>query len=159
MSAASELVKVFVDLPNHWDTNGESMWARALGDDRYELQNSPFSAYDLNYLDIVVATSADPTKKPQIHRVERRSGHKTLRFVFKTEIDRKARDRMLAELNSIGVTYEGSNYRLFSLDIPPGQSYQAVCDKLWEWEQSGVLEYETCEARVPGSFDGAPEDS
>src|SRR5579871_6873678 len=100
MSDASELVKVFVDLPNHWDTSGESMWARALGDDQYELQNSPFSAYDLNYLDIVVATSSDPTKTPQIHRIERRSGHRTLRFIFKTEIDQEARDRMLAELNA-----------------------------------------------------------
>jgi hypothetical protein len=28
-----------------------------------------------------------------------------------------------------------------------------VCDQLWAWEQEGLLEYETCEARVPGSFD------
>jgi hypothetical protein len=159
MSDASTLVKVFVDLPHHWDSNGESMWARALGGDLYELHNSPFSAYDLNYLDVVVAISVDPDKKPQVRSIDRRSGHRTLRFIFKSDTDREARDRMLAELGSIGTTYEGSNYTLFSLDIPPDQNYQAVCDKLWEWEQSGLLEYETCEARVPGSFDGAPKDS
>jgi hypothetical protein len=51
----------------------------------------------------------------------------------------------LAQLNAIGATYEGANYTLFSLDIPPDQNYQAVC-KLWECEQSGILDYETCEA-------------
>src|SRR5260370_42030375 len=99
MDDVSDLVKVFVDLPNHWDTNGESMWARSLGDDLYELHNSPFSAYDLNYLDVVVALSAEPGLKPQICRMERRSGHKTLRLIFKAETARAVRDQILAKIN------------------------------------------------------------
>ena len=27
-----------------------------------------------------------------------------------------------------------------------------------EWEQEGLLDYETCEARVPGSFDDKADD-
>jgi hypothetical protein len=72
------LVKVNVDLPNHWATGGESMWARPLGDDLYELQNVPFYAYGLNYLDIVYAVAASPDLKPEIQSVRRPSGHRTL---------------------------------------------------------------------------------
>jgi hypothetical protein len=31
------LLKVYVDLPNHWYTGGESLWAKSLGDDLYEM--------------------------------------------------------------------------------------------------------------------------
>jgi hypothetical protein len=78
-----ELTKAHVDLPNHWVVGGESMWARALGEDAYELQNVPFHAYDLNYLDVVEAVVASPDRKPSVIRVIRRSGHRTLRLFFK----------------------------------------------------------------------------
>jgi Domain of unknown function (DUF4265) len=159
MDDVSDLVKVFVDLPNHWDTKGESMWARPLGDDLYELQNSPFSAFDLNYLDVVVALSAEPHLKPQVCRIERRSGHRTLRIMFKDAALRLQRDQILAKINDLGATYENANSTLYSLDIPKSENYQPLCDHLWNWEQAGVLDYETCEARVPGSFDDAPQDS
>jgi len=159
MDDVSDLVKVVVYLPNHWDTNGESMWARPLGDDLYELHNSPFSAYDLNYLDVVVALSNKPGLKPQIRRIERRSGHKTLRLMFKTETAHAARGQILAKVNDLGATYENANSTLYSLDIPLSENYQRLCDHLWSWEQAGALHYETCEARVPGSFDAAPKDS
>jgi hypothetical protein len=135
------------------------MWARPLGDDLYELHNSPFSAYDLNYLDVVVALPAEPDLKPQISRIERRSGHKTLRLIFKAETMRPERDKILAKINDLGATYENADSTLYSLDIPRIENYQPLCDQLWSWEQSGALEYETCEARVPGSFDAAPEHS
>lgn len=31
-----DLTKLHIDLPNHWATGGESLWARSLGDDLYE---------------------------------------------------------------------------------------------------------------------------
>jgi hypothetical protein len=71
-----ELTKVHVDLPNHWGTGGESLWARHLGGDLYHLE-------------------------PQ------------------------------ADIHAV----------------------RAVLDV---WEQNGEAEHETCEPRVPGSFDDAP---
>jgi hypothetical protein len=153
----TELVKIFLDLPNHRNTTGESMWARPLGGDLYEIHNSPFSAYDLNYLDVVVAISADPDLKPQITRIERRGGHKTLRIIFKTTTERTVRSKILERINELGATYENADSKLYSLDIPRIENYQPLCDQLWSWEQSGALEYETCEARVSGSFDDSPE--
>ncbi len=107
----------------------------------------------------MLAISDDPNQKPEIRRVERRSGHRTLRFRFEATTERLDRDRMLTQLIALGATFEGADRTLYALDIPPNQDYQAFCDQLWSWEESGLLVYETCEARVPGSFDGAPQDS
>jgi hypothetical protein len=129
------------------------MWARPLGGDLYELHNSPFCAYDLNYLDVVYAASGNPDHKPLIIRVERRSGHRTLRAIFDKEVARPQRLLLLKGLDKYGVTWEGSDYTRFSLDIPLQGDYEAICDQFWAWEESGLLSYETCEARAPGSFD------
>jgi hypothetical protein len=158
-SRKEELVKVVVELPNHWAASGESMWARPLGNDLYELENSPFHAYDLNYRDVVYAVADDPQCKPIVRRVERRSGRRTLRVVFLESVGEPQRTLLLKGLDQFGVTWEGADARLFSLDIPSESQYQPVCDQLWTWGQEGLLEYETCEARVPGSFDDAPHDS
>ena len=152
-------MKVLVDLPNHCGTNGESMWARPLGDNLYELHNSPFYAYDLNYLDVVFALSDDPSMKPLVLRIERRSGHRTLRVILLPATPPLERTRILALLNESGATYENANSRLYSLDVRPDKSYDLVCEKLLELETAGLLEYETCEARVVGSFDGNPNSS
>jgi hypothetical protein len=156
MEKHPDLTKVLIDLPNHWAKKGESMWALELGGDSYELRNSPFYAYDLNYLDVVYAVADNPDHKPQIKRVQRRSGHKTLRVIFKNETTKPQRDLLLKGLNRFGVTWEGHEYRLFSLDIPPHGDYRGTCTQLMEWETNSLLEYETCEARVVGSFDDEP---
>jgi hypothetical protein len=150
------LTKVLVDLPHHWATSGESMWARALGDDLFELHNSPFYAYDLNYLDIVRAITDGRESKPLVKEVVRRSGHRTLRVLFLTDTVESQRLLLLKGLNRFGVTWEGSDRKLFSLDVPPNGDYQATCNQLGEWEQAGHLEYETCEARSAGTFDDLP---
>jgi hypothetical protein len=54
------LTKVYIDLPQHWATGGESMWALPLGDNLFEIRNTPFHAYGINWGDIVRADSNDP---------------------------------------------------------------------------------------------------
>ena len=41
-------------------------------------------------------------------------------------------------------------------NVEPEGDYAAVRAQLDEWEAAGLLEYETCEARVLGSFDDRP---
>src|SRR5262249_4817112 len=77
-----ELTKVHVELPNHGATGGESLWAKPLGDDLYQLDNVPFHAYGLNYGDVVRATEDSPELKPEIREVVRPSGHQTIRVFF-----------------------------------------------------------------------------
>src|SRR5262245_56299849 len=82
---AEGLTKVHIDLPNHWWFKGESLWARPLGDDLYEIHNVPFCAYDINCRDVVRATADGPDLKPEIREVVRRSGNRTLRIIFQDD--------------------------------------------------------------------------
>lgn len=93
------LVKVFVDLPNHWATGGESMWAKPLGNDEYELRNTPFYAYGLNWGDIVLAISAEERLKPEVREVVRQSGNRTLRLYFQNNLDRSTQVRFLEDIS------------------------------------------------------------
>jgi len=152
------LTKVHVDLPNHWATGGESLWARPMGDDRYAIENIPFYAYDLNYGDIVEARAAAPELKPSVLRVVERSGHRTIRVFFQDSVTEEERTRHLRSLDDMHVTFERCKERYYALDLAPEASIDAVRDRLDEFAAGGVLEYETCEARVDGSFDDAPEE-
>jgi hypothetical protein len=151
------LVKVFVDLPNHWATGGESMWAKPLGNDEYELRNTPFYAYGLNWGDIVLAISAEDRLKPEVREVVRQSGNRTLRLYFQNNLDRSTQVRFLEDISELGLSYERATEILIALDIPSESNYEAICNHLWALENDGILEYETCESRSEGSFDDSDD--
>jgi len=152
------LTKVHVDLPNHWATGGESLWARPIGYERFAIQNVPFYAYDLNFGDIVEARAAAPDLKPSVLRVIERSGHRTIRVFFQDGVTEDERLRNLESLNELHVSFERCSERYFVLDLAPEANIDAVRDRLDEFAERGVLEYETCEARVEGSFDDVSSD-
>jgi hypothetical protein len=152
------LTKVHIDLPNHWATGGESMWARDLGADRYRLENVPFYAYGLNFHDVVEARSAAPDLKPSVLRVTERSGHRTIRVLFHAGVSEADRIAHLSALHECHVTFERCSSRYFALDLEPDADVDDVRARLDVLEVTSVLEYETCEARVSGSFDAAPGD-
>ena len=151
-----ELTKVHIDLPNHWGTGGESLWARAMGGDRYRIENIPFYAYDLNLGDIVEARAAAPDLKPEVARIVERSGHQTLRVFFAEAVADGARLTYLQSLADLQVSFERATGRYVALDLKPGVETERVRARLDRAQEDGILEYETCEARVPGSFDDAP---
>jgi hypothetical protein len=152
------LTKVHVDLPNHWWMKGESMWAEPLANDLYEIRNVPFCAYGLNFGDVVLATAGEPGLKPEIRSVVRRSGNSTLRINFDAAVDRAQQTVVLYLLCAMGVAVERANDRFVCLDVPPEVDYQAVRTLLVAQETEGLLEYETCEARIEGSFDDRPSE-
>jgi hypothetical protein len=154
-----ELTKVHVDLPNHWATGGESMWARHLGGDRYRIENVPFYAYGLNFHDVVEARSPAPDLKPFVRRVTERSGHRTIRVSFSDAVPEADRIAHLSALHECHVTYERCSARYFALDLEPEADVDEVRDRLDALESADVLAYETCEARVRDGFDAAPDDA
>jgi hypothetical protein len=108
---------------------------------------------------VVEARALGPELKPSVLRVLERSGHQTIRVNFNdavTERDQLGRLNSLADLQ---VSYERCNRRYFALDLEPEASLDLVRRRLDAWEAEGVLGYETCEARIPGSFDADPSDS
>jgi hypothetical protein len=156
MAAEENLTKVHIDLPNHWAIGGESMWAVDLGEDLYELRNVPFYAYDLNFGDVVRATADSSELKPEVRSVERRSGNRTLRVFFKKSVEKPRTLKLLESLKPLLVSFEGVSEFYFALDLEPESDIAEVRRVLDEWQDTGWVEYETCEARSPGSFDDRP---
>jgi hypothetical protein len=147
------LTKVHVDLPQHWATGGESLWARALGDDLYEIDNIPFYAYGINFQDVVRANVHHPDQKPRVEKIVHTSGHRTLRFFFGKEVPVDVQQETLDALRRLGLSFERADERYVAVDVPPNVDYEAVCSELAGLERAGRLKYETCEMRVPGRFD------
>lgn len=152
------LTKVHIDLPNHWAIGGESLWAKALGDDLYQIDNVPFFAYGLNYQDIVRATADSPDLKPEVREVVTPSGHCTFRVIFDGTTERDDQASLLAFLENYGASYERADGINVAIDLEPDGDYDGLFDKLQEYENSGHLSFETCEARVEGGFDDVPDD-
>jgi hypothetical protein len=150
--------KLHIDLPNHWATGGESLWAKILGNDLYEIDNVPFHIYGLNYRDVVRATSASPDLKPEIREVVRPSGHRTLRVVFPDHTAKDTRIPFLQTLTKYGATFENKDSTLFAIDVAPEGDYPGLCEHLQQLEDNGFVSYESCEARLPGSFDDLPQE-
>jgi hypothetical protein len=153
-----DLIKVHIDLPNHWGTGGESLWARDLGDDLYEIENVPFYAYGINYNDVVRAVAKSPDLKPEVLEVIRHSGHRTLRIMFMNERPAEKQNRYLSQIRELGGSPERATAYYLSIDVPPAADYEALCDLLSKFQYDYVLEYETCEERIAGSFDDRPAD-
>lgn len=149
-------VRLYVDLPNHTAIGGELFLADPIGDSRYRLANVPFWAYGLNYLDVVRATpNSDGILT--IRKVVAPSGHRTLRVMFDDAVDTAKQSELLGRVHRVGiVTFERANSLLVAINISPDGDYLAVFDQLEAWADSGLLDFETCHARVDGSFDDAP---
>lgn len=140
------LTKVHVPLPENPHCGGESLWAKPLGEDLFELRNVPFYAYGLNFCDVVLAIEPAPDKKPSVLRVVRRGGHRTLWVTFLDTRSAADRGQLLEELNSWKAYYEGADGTYFAIDVEPGGDYEAVLTRLSSWQALGVLEFHDGEA-------------
>lgn len=150
----NRLAKIFVALPNHWAGHGtETLWARRVGDDLFRLESVPFFAYGLAFGDTV---RADPFARELVQQ----RGHTTLRVVFRRDDEpRERRVALLSELAPLRVSFEAWDDSFFALDVAANGDVDAVLERL-EWlEKRDVLGFETCEARVRGSFDDAHHSS
>ena len=149
-----QLTKIYVNLPGHWYTSAESLWAKWLGGDLYELRSVPFAAYGLNFGDIVEAATTT-NALPCIQRVVTPSGRRTLRLFF-NGASVPDQSPHLDRLAKLGAEFERATDSLVAIDVPAEADYDAICEALWSLEQQGVLDYETCEQRRPGTFTDLP---
>ncbi|HZE71291.1 MAG TPA: DUF4265 domain-containing protein [Pyrinomonadaceae bacterium] len=149
------LTKVHIDLPNHWAIDGESLWALELGEDLYEIRNTPFHAYAINWGDIVRAPADNEDQIPEVREIVKRSGHDTFRILFNSDLDQEGQDSILLALQSLNLSWERCDDCFVALDVHPGADLYAVHSKLLDLQKEKVLSFETCEARLPGGFDAA----
>lgn len=119
----------------------ETLWATALGNDEYKLDNSPFYAYSVSWEDIVYAPFNESEGLPTFERVVKKSGHRTIRIIFNPPVqDGNESDGVLQGLVSLGCTYEGANRGYMAIDLPPQVQLDDVrrylIDKAVQWEHA-----------------------
>lgn len=122
-------------------TQVETLWATALGDDKYALDNSPFYAYAVSWKDVVYAPVDPDDGRPTFERVVKKSGHCTVRIKFDPPVqDGNPSDLVLQGLVSLGCSYEGANRSYMAIDIPDKGLLHAVrqylIDKHAQWEHA-----------------------
>jgi hypothetical protein len=139
MTDEESLVKVHIDLTGHPETGGEAMWAAALGNDLYELRNTPFYAFSLNFLDVVRAISAGPELKPSVLSVERRSGHRTIWLTFADRVPAEERIRLATSLNEWHAYFEHAKGPYFAIDVEPRGDYGAALRAIEGWRVAGIV--------------------
>lgn len=117
----------------------ETLWAVPLGDDRYTLDNSPFYAYGVSWLDTVFAPVDPQEGLPTFQSVVSKSGNRTVRVIFDPPVaPGNHSDQVLQGLVALGCSYEGANPKYLSVNIPPAvelqevRSYLIQHDAQWE---------------------------
>ena len=138
------LVKVQLTGP---DGEIETVWARPLGADRFELDNTPLYAYGLSWRDVIEARRQTAEGFPEFVRVTRKSGHRTIRVILNPPANVSPESQaVLDRLREWGCAYEGANFRFIGVDIPPAVDLMAVRQFLIEtghqWEHADPTYHE-----------------
>jgi hypothetical protein len=105
----------------------ETLWATPLGGDLYRLENSPWFAYGVSFLDIVRAKAQDEGLL-EFEEVVEKSGNRTIRIVLDPpaeEADGSA--AILNRLLALGASFEGANTRYMALNIEPEADFHQIC--------------------------------
>lgn len=106
----------------------ESLWARRVGDDLYEIRNVPFFADHLNYGDIVLCHEPDPDFIPEVVTVVTPSHGLTFRVAVPEEgWEEHWTGTVLPRLKAAGVQQsEGLGDGLFVINAPAGRIAEVV---------------------------------
>jgi hypothetical protein len=113
--AMEELVKVAIRLEQGLPDN-ELLWAEPVDGDLYRLRNIPFCAK--GYADGDIVRCARGQETITVIGMAEDSGNGTIRIVFADGEGREAQ-QILAELVSVGCTYERATADLVAVTIPP----------------------------------------
>jgi hypothetical protein len=138
------LEKILVGLAaEHWSGNSaERIWAKPLGGDVYEVRNTPWYAYDLNWGDEVRCEGLSEAGLPIVVEIVKPGGHQTLRLFFEGAPSEE-RERVLRRINELGATYENADDVLYSIDLEPDVAPAPILDLLALEAEQGTLSWET----------------
>jgi Domain of unknown function (DUF4265) len=139
------LEKILISLgPDHWSGNGaERLWAKPLADDLYEIRNTPWYAYDINWGDTVRCEGLSEAGLPVIVEIVRDGGHHTLRLFFDRGVGIETRERVLEDLAALRALYENADDALYSIDLEPSVAVEPILDLLAREAERGTLAWET----------------
>lgn len=146
--------QIKVSLPNHWAASEEYLWVTHIEDDLYRIENIPFYAYGVNFQDVVSVTPAkEEGGDPEIAALKEWGGHQTMRLFFADQITDEQQEQLIAILADNNIIHQRANKYLIAIDIPPGLDAGSVYDFLEDNSGDERFSFETCEERMPNSFD------
>ncbi len=137
----SELVLVKI---KNVEVNGsaeETLWAKPLGQDLFEIRSLPKFIENINVRDVVRAIASESDNHPLVQETVSRSGHKTIRFLF-LRASRLNREDILRRLKALGVTVEEVGRELWAADVDNREDYQKTYDYLSLLKAQGFIECE-----------------
>lgn len=117
----------------------ESLWARKLTDDRYEICCVPFFIYDLALGD-EVETTLDEAGKLVLRTVVGRSGNQTFWLWFNEPDGREVWDRAYSSAAQAGCPVEGYNAGLIAFSAASAGQAALVSEALKEEIDRGLVE-------------------
>ena len=118
------------------DGKVETLWAYDLGENLYQLDNTPWYQYGVSWKDVVEAVPQNEGELPLFRRVVEKSGYRTLRI----SLEEPATAEFLDEIKQLGCGFEGANRRYIAIDVPPEMDLQKIADFFTEncicWEHA-----------------------
>jgi phosphoribosylformylglycinamidine (FGAM) synthase PurS component len=124
-----EMVKVRFRGPHPSDV--ETLWAKPVNVNQYQLDNSPFYAYGVSWQDVIEATRGADDFLEYV-RCVRKSGNRTLRVIFQDGINDPQSQNVLQGLRRMGVSYEGMQPKMISINVPPRKDLDEITEFLSE---------------------------
>lgn len=171
MADEPELVKIHVTLdPEQGGPAGESLWALPLEDGTFEVRNIPYFTYGIHVHDVVRCeledrTATDPHSgealeysEREVVEVVRPGGWNTLRIIFQRGADHDAMRKVVDVLVEMGGHPDLAFPGFLSLGVPPDAELEGFLEYLDDLAEAEMLQFETAEQKVEGSFSAAPED-
>ena len=140
-ASGTGMVEVTFELPPRYrPMRRESMWAARIGPDVFVLENSPFHAEGVSYLDTVRAR----LRRGEWFFVEvhARGGHSTFRVFLEDPWRREPWPRPYAPLKDLGCAIEVARQGWAAVDVPPTADIFAVRDALRRGEAEGRWRFE-----------------
>lgn len=143
-----------------WHDHTESLWATpadeptAPGGRVFRLENSPWYAFGVSYLDDVCAEPRTDTFSGEggevsytnlyFTKVWKHHGHSTYTVYLLDGRSTESADWLAfwTRLTPLGCSYEGMNGRLLAVDVEPGNDLDAIETTLNEAEAAGCIEFQ-----------------
>jgi len=157
MTAAEPSVKIAFPLDSQeWHGHSqERLWATPTESGAFVLNNSPFYADGVSYLDTVSAHWDG--YQLVFAEVIQRGGHSTYRIRLPPEKSHGYFLELWAPFDKLECTYEGSSgtQRLYAVDVPRPSLVQPVYDLLQALEDAEVIEFDEGHYCPPAAEDAS----
>jgi hypothetical protein len=123
------------------DGQGESFWAKPLGNMLYEVQNIVMFAPGLHPEDIVRCVESKDSL-PEVVEVVRRSQVRTISVIFSEQATTDQIVDVLWELGKMGVPFEKAADRVVALGVPGGVDFKKAIKVLEKAKNKIVEDYD-----------------